>query len=184
MTAPANLPPLADIADLEAHLGHPVDPASGTAALENASGWVRSWCGWVLSREPTDIMLADSDGTDTLDLPTLWINAVTQVIVAGITLTEDPDDPYGYTWSRAGQLFRPAGWPKQARAVSVFLDHGYEPIPHAIRGAVVAIAGRNAENPSNVRMETVGTVIRQYHELTVTTLDTDVLGPYRLPMRP
>jgi hypothetical protein len=180
------LPPLASIADLEAHLGHPVDPASGVQALENASGWVRDYCGWVLSRETAVTFTVDGSGTGVLDLPTLWLVTVDEVRLAGAALVEDGDDAYGYTWTRAGQIFRPVGWPCRARIVEVDCEHGYDPIPHGIRGFVVALAGRSAENPQNIRMETVGTVIRQFHEPGAVTesLDFNTLDMYRLPGKP
>jgi hypothetical protein len=179
-------PPLATLPDLEAHLGHPVDVDQGMQALENASGWVRDYCGWVISRETGVTFEVDGSGTSVLDLPTLWLVAVDEIRLAGATLTADPDDAYGYSWTKAGQVFRPVGWPTRARTVEVDCDHGYDPIPHGIRGFVVALAGRQADNPQNIRMETVGTVIRQFHEPGAITesININTLDMYRLPGKP
>lgn len=176
--------PLATLADLEAHLGRPVDPAVGDAALTNASGLVRAWCGWVVSRELAVTFITQGTGSPLLSLPTLHLAAVASVTVEGVDLPPDPFDPEGYDWYREGQLLRTTGWPTWPRSVKVVADHGWDPVPDAVRAVTVTVAGRQVDNPGNVRQEAVGTVIRQYHEVRITDLDLAVLAPFRLPMRP
>lgn len=191
MSAPvATLPPLATIADLEAYLGHPVDPVTGAAALDMASGWVRAYCGWTISLQTGVTFVCDGTGTCLLDLPTMHLVDVHEVRLGIDVLVNDPTDVEGYDWSRAGQLWRDAGWPERMRNVEVDCDHGYDPVPQALVGAVCAVAGRHIVNPSNVRMQTVGTVIEQFHDPAQTiagmsgTPATVVLDMFRLPMKP
>lgn len=187
-TTPALLPPLATLGDLEAHLGHPVDPVAGAAALDAASSWVRAVCGWSISQQVGVTFTVDGSGTSVLDLPTLWLVDVHAVRLRGKDLVNDPDDRDGYDWSRAGQLFRDAGWPCRPRAVATDVTHGFDPVPAALVGIVCAMSGRQVENPSGVRMQTVGTVIEQFHDpgaiANAVRGGFDVLEMFTIPPRP
>jgi hypothetical protein len=183
--------PLADIGDLEAALGHPVDPTVGNAALVNASGLIRAWCGWHISREVAKTFTVDGSGTVVLGLPTMYLAAVAEVRLDGVLLALDTVDAEGgYNFSANGHLYRWAGWPRHPRAVAAVVDHGYDPVPDAITAVTVALSMRAIENPVGVRQEAVGTVIQQFHNPRevagdqLNALNAAVLGPFRLPMQP
>jgi hypothetical protein len=183
--------PLADIGDLEAALGHPVDPVVGNAALTNASGLIRAWCGWHISREVDVTFTTQGNGTQVLALPTMYLAAVHEVRVDGVILDDYAIDPAGgYGWYVNGHLVRYTGWPCLPRSVQVDVDHGYDPVPDAITAVVVALSMRSIENPVGVRQEAVGTVIQQFHNPRevagdqLNALNAAVLGPFRLPMQP
>lgn len=187
--------PLAGLADLEAAVGHPVDPVSGDAALVSASGLVRAWCGWSISLETGVTFTVDGSGTCAVGLPTLHLVDVIEVRLDGALLTWSSTAMDGYDWSHHGHLYRWCGWPRQPRGVQATVDHGYDPVPDAVRAVVVGMAARTVEVPVGVRQDAVGTVIRQYGDPygasagssagdQLNPLSAAVLGPFRLPMQP
>lgn len=177
--------PLATLAELEAHLQHPVDPASGQLALENASGAVRAYCGWRIDRA-AETFFCDGTGTSLLSLPTLYLHTVAQVLLDGVVLDEAAGD---YGWSHHGQLWRVAGWPALPRIAQADVVHGFDPAPDACRAVTLNLASRQTVNPLGLRSATVGTVTRAYSTEAhasqgMTALDAALLAPFRLPGQP
>lgn len=157
-----------------------LDRATAELALAGASGIVRGFCRWGLTREPAAVMTIDGNGSRVLNLPTLRLNAVESVTVEGTAL-----DAAGYVWSAGGQLYRDAGWPIGFRSVTAVVDHGYDTIPDDVRIVVCSLAARYYSNPERLRSKTVGATASTFtidaagHELS--ELEMTLIAGYRLP---
>lgn len=150
--------PLANTGELENHLQRELDPDVAAQALQLASGAVRAFCKWDLSRVPADTLQAAGNGGVVLTLPTMHLNAITAVRINGITL--DLLDPQ-VSWTKRGQLIRAVGWGRWC-TVDVDCDHGYDPIPDLVKLCVLDLAGRQLSNPLGLVSSTVGSVSRSY----------------------
>jgi hypothetical protein len=166
--------PLASADELSTHLQTPVPGAVADLALAGASGAVRAYCGWDLSRETRTFVLV-GDGTVLLTLPTMELLAVSAVRVDGVPLDLAVSVP---TVLRLGQLILAEGWPAGS-VIEVDADHGYDTVPDVVRLVTLTIAARIVNNPDNYKTANVGTVTRTY-DPGLTALDGRLLAPYRL----
>lgn len=149
--------PLATAGELNIHLQRTVDTDQAEQAVQLASGAVRAYCKWNLSRETTTLQ-ADGSGTVVLTLPTLELIDVTAIRVGGVDLHLDPSL---VSWTRRGQLLRAGGWPR-LRNVEVDCTHGYDPVPDLLKLVVLEMAARGLNNPLGLVSATVGQVTRTW----------------------
>lgn len=165
---------LASAADLDLHLQRSIAPDVAALALAGASGAVRSYCGWGLLRETTTFTV-DGTGSTVLDLPTLYLVSISDVLVDGLAI--NPDDVQPVVHPR-GQLVWANIWPNLTK-VEVEAVHGYDPVPDIAKLLTLTIAARIINNPDNLRSASVGTVTRSY-DAKLTALDMRLLDQFRL----
>lgn len=140
--------PLASSAEWPDYSGVAV-PANAATLLEAASGLVRIYTGWDVAAASVAGQVLDSRGGHELLLPTLYLTAVTEVVVSGSAVTD-------YTWSAMGVLHRDAGWPVGYRTVTASYAHGYDPVPAEIKQVVVGIASRSQDGTEVKTAERIG----------------------------
>lgn len=164
--------PFADAAELDVLLQYAAPPTASELALAGASGAVRSYCGWVLSRESA-VLTAEGAGGVLLDLPTLHLVSVDSILVNGEAVDLDT-----VIVTRRGQLVRPAYWPNDAK-VEVDCVHGYDPIPDVVKLVTLTLAARILTNPEGAKSASVGSVSRSF-DTRLSQLDMRLVDPYRL----
>lgn len=170
--------PLATAGELETHLQRDLDQAGADQALSLASGAVRAYCGWDLSREDTTFYI-EATGDPLVTLPTMELIAVTEVRATGGTIV----DPalYPYTFGRKGQV-----WGTFAPCVQYEFDvtHGYEPIPDALKLVTLDLSARSLSNPESLVSASSGQVSRTWGSntggVTLTDLHRRLLDRYSL----
>lgn len=174
--------PLATTAELEMHLQTtfttPEEQTAATLALELASGAVRAYCGWPISRTQ-EIIEAYGEGSTVLTIPTLMLQGVTSITVDGTDLSAAD-----YVWTVKGQIYRDAGWPRFSIA-TLDIDHGYDVIPDLLKLVTLDLAGKQIQNPEGLVSATVGEVSRTWSNSTtsaekLTTLTQTLLDRYRV----
>lgn len=165
--------------EFAAYLQRDLDRSTAEVAVAGASGVVRQWCRWNITRT-TESMEVDSGGSQYINLPTLHLRDVNSLTVAGELV-----DASSYTWSRAGQLYRAQGWPRGFRMVDAVVDHGYDDIPDEIRIVVLSLAARYYVNPEGLRSKTVGNASRVFVLETMrgdlAELEIRLIAGYRIP---
>lgn len=167
---------LATVGELETHLQRTLENDQAELALELASGAVRAYCRWDLSREHTT-MYVEGSGTTLLSLPTLELIAVDEVRADGVVLNP-VDCPYSY--GRKGQL-----WGSWAPRVQYEFDveHGYDPLPDVLKLVTLDVATRNLTNPEGLTAATTGQVSRTWGGRTaggMSSLHERLLDRYSL----
>lgn len=175
--------PLVTPEDFAGYLQRDLDRFSAEQAIAGASGLVRDYLGWAVSRTVETFTL-DSYGSSILGLPTLKVNDVLSVTLDGEPVTD-------YTWGAGGMLYRckptwPAmSWPTGARRVVAEVDHGYDEVPDAVRIVTCAIAARHFVNPEALRSKTVGETSRVFLVESIgremTQLELALINRYKLP---
>lgn len=156
------------------YLQRDLDRYSAELALAGASGLVRIYCGWPISRIAADVLTVDSHGGTALMLPTLRLNAVTAVGLAdGTTM-----DASAYTWGTNGVLYKADGWPIGPRAATATVDHGYDPVPDEVRIVVCAVAARLYSNPEGLASKSSGDGGKTFGQLS--DLEVRLIAGHRL----
>ena len=177
--------PLATFEELQLHLGRTLDDQeSAEQALLLASGSVRAYCRWEISRNEQAQMQTYGDGSRLIALPTLLLRDVLSISVNHIDL-----GPIAWStelnWSRKGQIHRAEGWCKEA-VVDVIADHGYDDddIPHVIKLVTLDAASRQLSNPEALVSASTGEVSRTWSSSatagTLPGLHQALLDNYRL----
>jgi hypothetical protein len=140
----------ASVDDLAAFLQRDLTELTDAAdlALELATAAIQAEAGQQLTQATETITVAPVGAV--VLLPELPVQAVTAVVVAGVTL-----DPADYTVSTLGILRRTDGaaW---SGPVTVTYSHGYGTIPDDLRAVCVQAAARVLANPGGVQAETIG----------------------------
>lgn len=139
--------PLVAATDLAEFPGAPFPVAIVASAAES----VRRDAGWHIAPSVTETVTVDGKGGQWLFLPSLHVTAVTAVRdVSGDT----PTTLTGWRLTRAGMLYRAAGWPYAVAAVEVDLTHGYDACPPELLPAIAARAqsARVNHGTGNVRL--------------------------------
>lgn len=174
--------PLATVAELERHLQTTLtttgEQDQAEQALELASGAVRAYCGWDISRTG-EIIEAYGEGSTVLTIPTLMLQGVSAVTLDGTDL-----DMNTLVWTVKGQIYRDAGWPRFSVA-HLDIDHGYDVVPDYIKLVVLDVAARQLQNPEGLVSATVGEVSRTWSNssttnATLSTLHQNLLDRYRV----
>lgn len=174
--------PLASLAELEKHMqttfATTPEQDQATLALELASGAVRAYCGWPISRTQ-EIIEAYGEESTVLTLPTLMLQGVTAVTVDGTDLNMGDGS---IVWTVKGQVYRRDGWHRFS-VVTLDIDHGYDVIPDLIKLVTLDLAGKQMNNPQGLVSATVGEVSRTYSNSSTATLSTlhqNLLDRYRV----
>lgn len=132
------------------------DPRS-VALLESVSAAVRAFCGWHVFPERTETITVNGSGGRELQLPTMRIADVTEVVE-----DDEPLDDRFWSWSADGQLRKRIGcWSADFRAVEVTLTHGFESCPD-VEQVILQVAARAASSPMGYTKETVGGISVSY----------------------
>lgn len=164
--------PFAAAEELNQHLRYELPPDVAALALTGASGAVRSYCGWNLSRESTTL-IGEGNGGAILTLPTLHLVSIEEVRIDG-----DDVDLAGVVVTRRGQLRRKLLWPLDS-TVEVDCVHGYDETSDVVRLVTLTLAARIVNNPENAKTAAVGSVTRTY-DASMSALDMRLLDPFRL----
>ena len=147
--------------------------------LTAAGEAVRNICGWTIAPPVTgDVVTLDSDGGDTLYLPSLKVTALTQVRdVSGTT----PVVLTGVKFTTGGRLYLQSGFPCGVQAVEVTFTHGYTACPAEILPVVAEIA-RSSGSSSTVRQQSLGSASITYKESFAAASGSSfpVLDRYRI----
>lgn len=151
-------------------------PDQAALALAGASGIVRTYCRWEISREEAATFKVDGSGVRVLSLPTLHITDVTSVEVDGTPLTVNTD----VFWATRGQLYRAEDWPRWS-TVEVVADSGYVDTPDVIKIVTLSLAARLVANPSALKSAAVGAVQRTFADTRLNSLELALLDAFRLP---
>jgi hypothetical protein len=162
--------PLATVLDWPNFTTAPV-PGNAEFLLEAASGVIRTYTEWSISREVVVDHRIDGPGGTLLLLPTLLLESVQAVEVDGEAVTD-------YTWSTLGMLERAAGWPRAFGAISASYTHGYATVPAEIKSYTVSVAAAAAASVAGKVQESIGdwsatyaTVERVFGSMGRTVLD-------------
>lgn len=167
--------PLVSAGELDEYLQQSVPPDTAALAVAGASGVVRTYCRWAISRETDVTFTVDGSGTQILGLPSLYLTNVTSVTVDGV-----PVDLADVRWSQRGQLYRSAVWPRWSR-IEALVDSGYTETPDVIKIVCLSLAGRFVSNPQALKRAIVGAVQRVYADTRATSLEIALLDAFRLP---
>jgi hypothetical protein len=169
--------PFATILEVAAYLGEEVNDAQAQLAVDLVSDLVRDYCGWRVDRAVDTFTVSGTWGRALL-LPTLHLNDVTTVTVAGVEV-----DEADYSWDAAGVLYRAEGWASTVRGITVTADHGYTPVPGAVRVVTLQAAARALTNPAGMRSLAANGIVEAYgyvDGLTLTPAERAVLDRYRV----
>lgn len=198
-----SLPPLATVADLQAHLGRTLTAAQGELAIRRASARVRAYTRQILSFVADDSI--DVDGGDrVLRVPQrpLVVDAAHPLAVVEVGNLSAPDFvcvedrdytrlgsqlTRGYPWYMPTRLM---GYPRSrylgvwTPKVRLTYSHGYTTIPDDIVDVVLELASVNVTNVDGLRSEAIDDYSRTFATETVggasmTRDHKDVLRTYR-----
>jgi hypothetical protein len=165
--------PLVYAEDLAAYLQRDLDRCTADLAVEGASGLVRAYCGWGLSRT-VETMTLDGNNSRCLTLPTMHVNDVSEVRIDG-----EVADPVDYGWGVNGVLLRRQGWPCGQRNIAADVDHGFDPTPDELRIVTLSIAARLYTNPEGLQSKSSGDGSRAYGA-ELPDLEIRLVSGYRL----
>lgn len=199
-----SLPPLANAADLEAHLGRTLTPAAAELAIRRASGRVRAYTRQTLSFVADDIIEVPG-GDRTLRVPQrpLVVDAAHLLTVVEVGEFGAPDAALveGTDFERLGSELirgrpyylrtRTQGWPWNrvlgvwAPKVRLTYSHGYTTIPDDVVDVVLELATVNVTNIEGHRSESIDDYTITYATETVggarlTSDHKDALRGYRV----
>ncbi|SEN86783.1 hypothetical protein [Nonomuraea pusilla] len=169
-----SLPPLATVADLQAHLQRELPAAQADLAIRRASARVRSYTQQTISFVANDVVEVDG-GDRTLRVPQrpLVVDDAHPLTVVelgdfgglDLTLTEGVDyTRLGGELTRGYPTYwtnRLMGWPHNrvrgvfAPRVRLTYSHGYQTVPDDIMDVVLALATTNVSNVLGLRSESI-----------------------------
>lgn len=156
------------------------DPAAADA-LSGTSKAVRKYCGWQITPPQTDTLTINGPGGYLLQLPSLYVTAVTSVTESGNLLTEGTD----YQWSENG-LIRRLGcpWSCDYRDIVVVFTHGYDPgqgeDADDVKQVVLAVAARNMASPVGAISEGSGAENVRWSQVAAGVAGGIALLPHEL----
>lgn len=161
--------PLVTAEDLATYLQRDLDTAAAEFAVAGASGLVRAYCRWPVSRVAETVTLS-GDGGRLLSLPTLRLVTLGPVTVGGAAVTD-------FTASPGGQLFRASGWPVGLGNVTAEMTHGYAPVPDEVRIVACSVAAKLYSNPESLVAKSSGDDGRTFSVLS--GLEMSLISSYR-----
>jgi len=182
------MPGLATATDLATYLGVPpeeMDEPRAEAFLEQASAFIRAYCGWHIAPSVTEALTVDGSGALMQPLPSGYLTSVGLVTAVGEAVAD-------FTWSQAGYLVRSRPWPCVLRGVTAIVTHGYATTPPEVVAVVCMAATRAQTNPEGVTRKVAGPFQVQYSAtasgsaggLALLPNELLVLDRYRLAPRP
>ncbi|MGE7432762.1 hypothetical protein [Kitasatospora sp. NPDC001175] len=199
------LPPLAQVADLEAAMQRTIDPMQGALAIRRASARVRRYTRQTITFVSQETIILPG-GDRVLRLPDRPLivdanNPLTVVELAdlgGVQITCIEGRDYlrlgdeltrGYPWYAPGRLM---GWPRRnlgvwAPRVQITNSHGYQDVPDDIEDVVLDLATMNLTNPQGLRQEVIDDYSRTFASETIggavlTDAHKEALAPYRVEL--
>ncbi len=173
--------PLATTTDLQAF--RDADPQQ---LVSIATGAVRRYCSWHIGPSLTETVVVDSEGTQTLLLPSLHVTAVSQV------RDMSPDTPEVLDkWRsqptprfRAGILERTQGYRWPCGPIEVAFTHGFDPVPPEVQGVVLDLVESLQNAMGGATRRQVGAVSVQFAAEQITPVHKVSLDLYKLPALP
>lgn len=147
--------------------------ASEADRLEQAEASVRDFCGWHIAPERTETVTFGQPSGPRLMLPSLYVTAVSSVVVDGITL-----DAADYLAHQSGWIERVGyGTAWYGDVVTVTFTHGYVFPPANVTAAVQSLAQNAVGNPAALSRKSIGPFAEVY-SLPASLLTG--LGKYRI----
>jgi len=153
--------------------------------LDQATALLQALTGQQLLPATDERVLLDSPGGNVLLLPEVPVTDVAQVRVKGVDYTGGE-----YEWSTDGMVRvvgACASWPRGYQAVEVTYSHGFDPIPADLALAAATLACRLARTSGGdaptgaVTFEAVGAYQVRYSEAGLSSIESAVIGRYRVP---
>ena len=154
--------------------------------LEGATAAIRRYCGWNIA-PPEDVTVTLDGGGSTLYLPSLKVNSISRITVAGEDWTLDRIE-----WSRRTGNVRVAAqgcFPEVWGGIEVTFNSGYAAVPADLKQIVLQVSGIALSSPTGATREQAGQVSMQWATTApgvaggLALLDRDyaVLSQYKLP---
>lgn len=169
---------LVTLEELASHLQEDIVTATGTLAIEIATGVVQAATSQRLiyvADDPFVLYLDEYDTGHYLELPELPVTAAGTFVVGATAVTDVTLD-----LSR-GRLYRPCGWrsstvypPYAPSTVTGVYSHGYAPGGRGLqlaRSVVLVLAAAVYGNPSDASREQIDDYAVQYTETATARLD-------------
>lgn len=133
-------------------------PTLDQDSVETAWGIVQEVCGWHIAPVKEETITVDLLGSDTVNLPSLQVQDVKQVLLHGMDITDQ------VSWSKSGllrlrsrQFWCGRSREEEFRALTVTMVHGFEQMPAALRSLVKqraqsgdTISGRVSAGPFTI----------------------------------
>lgn len=154
-------------------------PPNADTLLAAASGSIRSFCGWNITREVVQDAELDAYGGSLLVLPTLHLVSIESLYVDDAYLEDRTD----YRWSRRGLIRRmPRGtcWPNDYGCIRYSITHGYEECPPEVAALCVALAKRADVVPTGILQKQVGGISLQFKDVPLDAAEQGALQAYAL----
>lgn len=165
--------PLVTPEEFAGYMQRDLDRYTAELVLAGASGLVREFCGGWAIGQVDETFTVDGNGSVVLPLPTLRLNAVTEVRVDGTALIPDTD----YVWSANGVLYRFGAWPNGLRNIAADVNHGYDPVPPQVRIVVCAVAAKLYANPEGLSGRSSGDGSRSF--IALSDVEMQLISGYR-----
>lgn len=154
-------------------------PDNAVTLLAAASGAIRSYCGWSITREVVEDAELDSYGSPLLALPTLLLVSIESLYEWDTYLVDGTD----FRWSRRGLIRRkPKGktWPDDYSSVRASYTHGYEECPEEVAALCVSLAKRSDAVPTGILQKAVGGISLQFKDVPLDAPEQGLLEAYAL----
>lgn len=154
-------------------------PDNAETLLLAASGSIRSYCGWNITREVVEDAELDAYGGPLLALPTLHLVSI-EALYEEDSYLEDRVD---YRWSRRGLIRRkPKGkcWPSEYGCIRYSITHGYETCPAELAALTIGLAKRADTVPTGILQKQVGGISLQFKDVPLDSAEKGVLDAYAL----
>ena len=159
-------------------------------AVRAATAKVRDHCGWHITPALVDdVVTLDGSGGPYLNLPSMYVTAVSGILENGVPL--DPP-PTGFQWSDKGVLWRSSWWLGDYRAYEVTFSHGYAESSReadTVRNIILAVAARTRTGGPGGMVRQVGQIAYATPSLSgaaaeLLAQEIADLAPYTLHNRP
>jgi hypothetical protein len=163
-------------------------------ALQGASQIVRDFCGWPITAFADSVEQLDSEGTDTLFLPSLVVTDVSSLVASGVDRYGQPypqPDATDWDWYGDGRLVWKGCWPLRwfpgPRRYTVTYSGGYTDVPASIQMVVLSLVERiDAPSAIHQKLSNVGgiqsntTYAVSTDSNALTELEEAVLSPFTI----
>lgn len=191
MVPVATLPPLLSATDFAARSDGRVesDDPRLEPLLAGASAGIRRYCGWHIGPVVEETIRVDGSGSPVLVLPTLRVEAITDVVEHGREWT--PERVAELEWSEAGMVRSPGySWTDRYRGVTITLRHGFEDVSavaqivqQVVANALASPMGATSEQAGSLSVSWGSTAPGVSGGMSLLERDLATLNLYRLPGR-